>query len=826
MIESNIFFATNTFNYGGAYSDHTVNKFKERRANVSFFRQVMDYDALMKLKNDPRMHGTMNSNYYTAHIDQIRILDPRFESVSVGRRTIDPEIEEENRIHDIEYGYCEDNDFYPLIEEIIVDDKEFDYADEILGKWVQTDFGDSGDVEDHFSIYIKQRAERDYSESTIAPKEAGFEDIEDTDPYYYRYEKAASSLSGSTGQIDKAKLYEQTYGSIFRAFAEVTQEEIIEAPVKQWSFVNAGPGTGKTYTLMKKITYMVEEKGVDPESILVLCFTNAAVNEIKSRIKRHIAEGGERTFINVDVRTFHSFSWLLIGQANEVFGDRSDYNYIDITSLNYEKSILAAMEIIKKYGDEVFGACEHLIIDEIQDLTNEKAALVITIVKECIKNEIGMTVLGDSCQAIYDYNDDSVSCEIKSKDFYYKLFSELYENGEFYSLEKNHRQNDRLKSITIPLRKSILEGQKNDIRAAIVNLEKKVHGVIDGNSSISVSMPESDFELLQRNETVCLLCRNNAQVLATSVNLRKRGIKHIVNAYNEFEYLSDWIGRIFGLYTNEAISYDEMKDGFSKLPDKDNFEEIWIRLQDGIGSRNNYLKVRDILSVIAKSKVDDPIFRNVPRGNLIVSNIHRAKGREYDTVLLEKKFVNRLIRESKSIRSTNDYLGEAKTLYVAITRPKTNIYFNNLASNDVKLKYIRTGRKRWVSGDGRNLKHIEVRGLSDVDVLSYNTPDIQKYVLKNISEGDEINLVMNNKNGIITYDVVHVSENGERKIAETTVELVDDIEAIITPYGSPWPKRILDLYVSGIYTQISKEFDNAWCWVDFCGLGLANSDYY
>ena len=43
------------------------------------------------------------------------------------------------------------------------------------------------------------------------------------------------------GNLDTAKLYEEMYGSIFRAFSAVSQEEIIQAPVAQCTFVDAGP---------------------------------------------------------------------------------------------------------------------------------------------------------------------------------------------------------------------------------------------------------------------------------------------------------------------------------------------------------------------------------------------------------------------------------------------------------------------------------------------------------------------------------------------------------------------------------------------------------
>ena len=442
MQESNIFFLPNTYKYGEKYTGDTINKFDERKGNEEFFRQVMDYAALTKLKAYPRMHGTLNSVYYAATRDQLLVLDPKFSSVMINHREKDPIIEAENAIKDLEYGYEEENDFYPLLEEIIIDDSVVSYADEILGKWMLTEQALEFNGENPFGLYIKQRIEIDESTGTVTAKMAGFEDIEDIDPYYYQYEETARKEKRKIGDIDKAKLYEEKYGSIFRIFEDVEQKDIIESPASQYTFVNAGPGTGKTYTLLKRIIYMIENEGVEPEEILVLCFTNAAVNEIKARIKKYSEEQGDRTFINVDVRTFHSFSWLLISQANELFYDRANYHYIDISKLNYDQSIRKATAIIRQYGDEVFGGCTHLIVDEIQDLTNERASLVISMVQECIKNNVGFTLLGDSCQAIYDYIDEDTFFEMKSDRFYKHIFSELFDKGQFYKLEKNRRQKE------------------------------------------------------------------------------------------------------------------------------------------------------------------------------------------------------------------------------------------------------------------------------------------------------------------------------------------------------------------------------------------------
>ena len=48
--------------------------------------------------------------------------------------------------------------------------------------------------------------------------------------------------------------------------------------------VLAGAGSGKTKTLLQKIIYLIEEKGVSPSSILAITFTKNATNEMLDRL--------------------------------------------------------------------------------------------------------------------------------------------------------------------------------------------------------------------------------------------------------------------------------------------------------------------------------------------------------------------------------------------------------------------------------------------------------------------------------------------------------------------------------------------------------------
>ena len=49
--------------------------------------------------------------------------------------------------------------------------------------------------------------------------------------------------------------------------------------------ITAGPGTGKTFTLVQRAIYLIQEKGVRPEEILLATFTDKAAKELITRIR-------------------------------------------------------------------------------------------------------------------------------------------------------------------------------------------------------------------------------------------------------------------------------------------------------------------------------------------------------------------------------------------------------------------------------------------------------------------------------------------------------------------------------------------------------------
>ncbi|WP_174994502.1 UvrD-helicase domain-containing protein [Burkholderia arboris] len=94
--------------------------------------------------------------------------------------------------------------------------------------------------------------------------------------------------------------------------------------------VVAGPGTGKTSTLIHRVKYLVEEKKVDPSQILVLTFTNKAAFELVERLR---GAGIDRA-ADIWAGTFHAFGLEFLRKFHQRFKLEPDLHVADrLTSM-------------------------------------------------------------------------------------------------------------------------------------------------------------------------------------------------------------------------------------------------------------------------------------------------------------------------------------------------------------------------------------------------------------------------------------------------------------------------------------------------------------
>jgi DNA helicase-2/ATP-dependent DNA helicase PcrA len=130
------------------------------------------------------------------------------------------------------------------------------------------------------------------------------------------------------------------------------QRKAIEATEDRLRIV-AGPGTGKTETLTRRIAYLIDERDVPPESIIAFTFTEKAADELLTRIESHVGTLENRPWVG----TIHSFCLDLLEEYREtvfegdhtILGEEGQlvflythYTDLGLSDVNFPLNVVAA----------------------------------------------------------------------------------------------------------------------------------------------------------------------------------------------------------------------------------------------------------------------------------------------------------------------------------------------------------------------------------------------------------------------------------------------------------------------------------------------------
>lgn len=89
--------------------------------------------------------------------------------------------------------------------------------------------------------------------------------------------------------------------------------------------VIAGAGSGKTKVLTTRIAYLIEEKGIAPQNILAITFTNKAAKEMRDRVLRILGP----VAYQIQISTFHSFGLTIMKENYEKLGYNKEFTILD-----------------------------------------------------------------------------------------------------------------------------------------------------------------------------------------------------------------------------------------------------------------------------------------------------------------------------------------------------------------------------------------------------------------------------------------------------------------------------------------------------------------
>jgi DNA helicase-2/ATP-dependent DNA helicase PcrA len=100
----------------------------------------------------------------------------------------------------------------------------------------------------------------------------------------------------------------------------------------------AGAGSGKTRVLTYRIAYLIREKGIPPERILAVTFTNKAAAEMRERVNHLLGGESERVWIS----TFHSACARILRRYIDRLGFRR--NFVIYDERDQEQAIKSCMK--------------------------------------------------------------------------------------------------------------------------------------------------------------------------------------------------------------------------------------------------------------------------------------------------------------------------------------------------------------------------------------------------------------------------------------------------------------------------------------------------
>ncbi len=428
---------------------------------------------------------------------------------------------------------------------------------------------------------------------------------------------------------------------------DLEQGLVIEAPASARLEVVAGPGTGKTFTLLARAAWLAERGEIEPATdLLILSFSRAAVETVarRSSIETHLGR--------LPVSTVDSFATRLL---IEVGADLSG---------SFDDRILRATKVLTDAEvPEMVGAIRHVLVDEAQDVVGVRATFVRELLElVCRNTESGFTVFGDSAQAIFDFQMGSRPATRK------RLLTLLESEGpeaERCELKTNHRmENERLAEFATTAGEELRETRSDDWAAVHRRISRAVFLESGWEDLDAAAMEIQAIRERPERPRVAILCRTNAEALYLGSYFQAAGLEVNVRHRAQDRGAAPWLAGLFADCPVGKAPIPTDPSGPEERPwlkPPADLRQV-LRRAGLAGSKDvDLLRLASLLRCGAcpeelTGQWDAPV---------TVSNIHRAKGLEYDVVF---------VVENERPPDEGDSFEEAKVTYVAGTRARSQLF--------------------------------------------------------------------------------------------------------------------------------------------------------
>jgi DNA helicase-2/ATP-dependent DNA helicase PcrA len=555
-----------------------------------------------------------------------------------------------------------------------------------------------------------------------------------------------------------------------------SQRAVVEAQPSERLLVIAGAGRGKTEVIAGRVEELIQHHGLQPsEELLVLSFSRAAVAAVRRRLE-------ERGTGAVSISTFDSFASQILLEAGE-----------DPSSIGgFDKRIRAATDVLRRESLTRVEILRHVLVDEIQDLVGDRAELALELLEQ-VDEDCGFTALGDPLQAIYDWQLQEAKCATTSGQFMERLEADLH--ARRHVLEVDYRARGEEPRAVVQLGNTVRNTTDPEVGRSLV--ADFVDDLLDLGPLADAANLVDRFPA-----TTAVLCRTNGQALTASKVLRESGVRHVLRRPLQEVGAAPWVAAALGAVDAPVVDRAQVTDLLSTAAPQLDPIEAWVALKE----TERRTHERDLLDLsalrtglrgwsipLALAASDDAA--------VVVSTIHRAKGLEFDRVLVMPADMRRL--------PADELDAEMRVTYVALSRARDELFVCRPPKEAVRTSELRSGR--WAvhvfRGAQRHPCGMEVTS-ADVDVFQPAVDyagagsGIQRRLLASDVVGATVTAVREDDTPVETPRYRLWLNDDDAFIGRTSEHFGRALRHTFGPRraGQVWPRRINGLAVASVET--------------------------
>ena len=442
----------------------------------------------------------------------------------------------------------------------------------------------------------------------------------------------------------------------------------------------AGPGSGKTTVLTRRIAYLIKEKNIPANNCLAITFTRKAAQEMRERLALLLPDAANR----INIHTFHSLCLSILKKHYTEAGisenfkliseqEKSLYNgELPPDTLEFDDLIRLTVKLFKDYPEIIRSYQENLkyiSVDEYQDIDENQYELI----KLLVPQNGNICVIGDQNQAIYGFRGGSAK--------FFNNFKNDYPDAQIINLKNNYRSTESIVNASNqmidcfniisqydrPHEKITIHTAPTD-KAEAEFVVSTIEKLIGGHSFFSIDSNRSTGEEDDLSfGDFAILYRTSAQVQPLIEALNRSGMPYVK--------LSD------DLLCDKTPVRKLLKNLTDNIPVTEQLENIPAEIKEGIEDyifkylkefAQTYNTREEFIHEVSIIKESDTLDERADRISLMT--LHSSKGLEFKCVFVVG--LENGILPLYRAQTPEEIEEERRLLYVGMTRAKQRLFLS------------------------------------------------------------------------------------------------------------------------------------------------------